>query len=59
MDTAAILEKVYKKRMLIKKIRPSEKNEKAWEKLEKIGEAVSAKWKSKIPSWKIISQSRR
>ncbi len=59
METEATLEKLYRKRISIEKIKTSEKNEKAWERLEQVGKAISEKWKSKEPSWKIISQLRK
>lgn len=40
-------------------IRMEKKDPKAWERLQKLGKEISKSWKSKKPSWQIISESRR
>jgi hypothetical protein len=35
------------------------KDPKAWERLHAIGRKISKEWKSKKPSWQLISEARR
>jgi len=35
------------------------KNPKAWDKLHEIGKQISSTWKTKKPSWQLISEARR
>ena len=43
----------------IANIRLGNKMPAAWDSLKKIGEKISGSWKSKEPSWQIISKDRR
>ncbi len=48
--------------MLIKSMFNTEmekKNPRAWAKVKRIGRSISRAWKAKMPSWQVISVSRR
>ncbi len=48
--------------MLIKGILNTEmekKEPRAWAKMKRIGRTISRTWKVKVPSWELISTSRR
>ena len=48
--------------MLIKGILNTEmekKDPRAWAKMKRIGRTISRTWKVKVPSWELISTSRR
>jgi hypothetical protein len=43
----------------IQGVQIEKKDPKAWERLDAIGKEISKSWKSKKPSWQLISESRR
>lgn len=61
-NVALRLENLETEVFAIKKIIGSEiekKDPQAWNKLEKLGEKIAKAKKIEVPSWKIISESRR
>lgn len=40
-------------------VKMEKKDPRAWNRLEALGREISKSWKSKKPSWQLISESRR